>query len=68
MTFFLFTSGMAAEVKLYESARKDMYAAIEESNPKQALKLYQEASGKFGLFLQDVSKSYGVYVDLVLKV
>ena len=56
---------MAAEVKLYESARKDMYAAIEASNPHQALQLFQAASSKFALFLQDASKSYGVYIDLV---
>ena len=53
-------------VKLYESARKDMYAAIEASNPQRALHLYQEASSKFTLFLQDASKSHGVYMDLVM--
>jgi hypothetical protein len=57
---------MAAEVKQYESARRDMYAAIEASDPQRALQLYQEASSKFALFLQDASKSYGVYIDLVI--
>ena len=61
---------MASEVdavKHYESARKDMYSAIEASNPHSALQLYQEASRQFTLFLQEASKSYGVYIDLVQK-
>ena len=52
-------------IKVYESARCDMYAAMEESNPENSIKLFEKAAQQFSRFLQDCSKSHGVYADLV---
>ena len=56
---------MSDPVKVYESGRSCMYEAMETNNAQRAKLLYQNARDKFTSFLQDCSKSYGMYSDLV---
>jgi hypothetical protein len=59
---------MGDPFKIYEAARKSMYAAMENesADPIDALQLFAAATSTFSSFLQAASKNHGMYRELVI--